>query len=158
MNNFRKLDPEEDNKTWDKFYELFHFKPDMDQFPAIRSDRPQLKLDISVCFSEEYPLWKLEEYAINLFTSVSEPGDRFYALDWQHEGYDFDPWAPMDRNEFNEWIIPVLPNGDYYIFLTKDFKNVWFGHPWEQTITLIGDEIVKRGQELNNIFILPNRT
>lgn len=31
-----------------------------------------------------------------------------------------DPRKQMDKDEFGEWIIPVLLNGDYYIFLTKD--------------------------------------
>src|SRR5690606_7547036 len=116
MNNFRKLNSEEYNKTWDKFYDMFHFKPSTNQFPAIRAFEPQLKFDISKCFSADYPYFKIEQFALNLFTSISEPGDRLYALDWQHECYDFDPRAQMDRNEFTEWIVPVLPNGDYFIF------------------------------------------
>lgn len=116
------------------------------------ADRPQLKRDISICFSQSFPLKRLEELAINLFTLVSKPRDRFYALDWQHECYDFDPRETMDRNEFDEWIVPVLPNGDYSIFLSKDFNNVWFGHPWEQTITLIGNDIVEQAQRLSNNF------
>jgi len=54
----------------------------------------------------------------------------------------------MDRDEFGEWVIPILPNGDYYIFLTKDFRNVWFGHAWEETITLIGHDLVKQAEIL----------
>ena len=125
---------------------MFHFKPSINHFPAIATDRPQLKFDITNCFSEDFTLDKLEEYALNLFISVSKKGERLYALDWQHECYDFDPREQMDRDEFDEWIVPVLPNGEYYIFLTKDFNNVWFGHPWEQTVTLIGEDIVKQAQ------------
>jgi hypothetical protein len=152
MTNFKKLNQEEYNKVWNKFYELFHFKPSVNDFPAIKTNRPQLKFDIKDCFSPNYPLDKLEGFAINLFTKISSAGDRFYALDWQHECYDFDPREQIDRDEFKDWIVPVLPNGDYYIFLTKDFKNVWFGHPWEQTITLIGDDIVKHGQKMKAHF------
>ena len=153
MTNFRRLNQEDYDKVWDKFYDLFHFKPSINHFPAITTDRPQLKFDITSCFSQDFPLDKLEEYAIRLFISVSKPGDRLYALDWQHECYDFDPREQMDKDEFNEWTVPILPNGDYYIFLTKDFNNVWFGHPWEQTITLVGTDIVKQGQKLNNEFL-----
>jgi len=149
MVNFRRLNQEEYDKVWDKFYELFHFRPSISIFPAITTDRPQLKFAIKNCFSQNFPLGKLEEYALNLFTSISKPGDRFYALDWQHECYDFDPREKMDKDEFDEWIIPVLPNGDYYIFLTKDFNNIWFGHPWEQTITLIGEDITKQANFRN---------
>ncbi|WP_414648331.1 DUF2716 domain-containing protein [Dinghuibacter sp.] len=27
-------------------------------------------------------------------------------------------------------------------FITKDRQNVWFGHPWEKTITLIGEKLI----------------
>ena len=142
MTNFKQLSEDESQETWDKFYEVFHFKPSPKDFPSITSGKPQLKFDIQDCFSPDYPFHKLEDFAIALFTKISKPKDRLYALDWQHTCYDFDPRLKMDRNEFGEWEIPVFPNGDYYIFLTKDFENLWFGHPWEQTITLIGDEIV----------------
>ena len=113
---------------------------------------PQLKFDIKDCFSPDYPFNKLEQLALNLFDKISKPGDKLYALDWQHQCYDFDPRQEMDRNEFGEWVIPIFPNGDYYIFLTKDFNNIWFGYPWEQTITLIGDNIVKYGRQLKKDF------
>jgi hypothetical protein len=153
MINFRRLNQEDYDEVWDKFYSLFHFKPSINHFPAITTDKPQLKFDIKKCFSQDFPIDKLEEYALNLFTLISQPGDRLYALDWQHDCYDFDPRKQMDRDQFDEWTVPVLPNGDYYIFLTKDFNNVWFGHPWEQTITLIGENIIKQRQKLDSEFL-----
>jgi hypothetical protein len=152
MTNFRKLSREEYDQVWDRFYDSFKFKPSINEFPAITTDRPQLKFNIANCFSPGYPLDKLEEFAISLFHNISRPGDRLFALDWQHECYDFDPRKEMDRDEFGDWIVPVLPNGDYYIFLAKDFNNVWFGHPWEQTITLIGDEMVANARKIQNGF------
>jgi hypothetical protein len=153
MINFKPLNQDEYNEVWDKLYELFHFTPSIDHFPAITTDRPQLKFDIKNCFSKDFPLDKLEELAVKLFVSVSKPGEKLYALDWQHDCYDFDPRAEMDRDEFDEWIVPVFPNGDYYIFVTKDFNNMWFGHPWEKTITLVGQDIVQQGQKLYNDFL-----
>jgi hypothetical protein len=35
-------------------------------------------------------------------------------------------------------LISFIPDGEYYIFISKDHQNVWFGHPWEKTVTLIG--------------------
>jgi hypothetical protein len=152
MTNFKQLNQEEYDKVWDKFYDLFHFTPSVNHFPAIKTNKRQLKFDIKDCFSPNYSLDKLEGFAIKLFNKISRPGERLYALDWQHECYDFDPREQMDRDEFEDWIVPVLPNGDYYVFLTKDFNNVWFGHPWEQTITLIGDDIVECGQKMQTDF------
>lgn len=152
MENFRRLNQDEYNIVWERFYNLFQFSPSISKFPAVRTDRAQLKFDIANCFSEDFPDNRLKEYAIKLFISVSRTGDRFYALDWQHECYDFDPRKLMQERNTNEWPIPVLPDGDYHIFLTKDFNNVWFGHPWEQTITFIGEDIVKQGQKMNSDF------
>jgi hypothetical protein len=156
MLNFKELNKLEYLNVWDQFYHLFHFKPSVNQFPAIISDLPQLKFDIKDCFVPSYNVKKLEEYAINIFKKISKKNEKFYALDWQHNCYEFNPRLLIDRNEFDEWIIPVLPNGDYFIFMTKDFRNLWFGHPWEQTITLIGFDIVKEAQISNDKF--PNLT
>ncbi|MGB0839311.1 MAG: DUF2716 domain-containing protein [Chitinophagales bacterium] len=152
MQNFKLLNQDEHNMVWDRFYDLFDFKPSIEIFPAINTDQPQLKLDISNCFSINYPYHELETWALKLFKAISKPNERYYALDWQHPCYDFDPRQSMDRDDNGEWIVPVLPNGDYYIFLTKDFKNVWFGHPWEKTITLIGEDIVKYDQQMQSDF------
>lgn len=152
MTNFRQLSQDEYDDVWDMFFDLFQFKPSIKQFPGIMSQKQTLKFDIQSCFSQNYSLGKLEEFAIDLFNNISNPGDRFYALDWQHVCYDFDSRKQMDRDEFDEWIVPILPNGDYYIFLTKDFKNVWFGHPWEKTITLVGSDIVNQAEKVKTGF------
>ena len=153
MKNFTLLDQEEYESVWNNFDNLYNFKPSVKHFPAVDTHQPQLKFNITSCFSEDFPMEKLEDYALKLFQSISKPGDRLYALDWQHDSFHFDPRKKMDRNEFEEWIVPVLPNGDYSIFLTKDLKNVWFGHPWEQAITLIGLEIVTQSREFDRSFI-----
>ena len=149
MNNWRIIDTNEYNLVWDKFYKLFKFKPSVTEFPAVVSTLPQIKFDISKLYTNnKFILNELEQMALTLFINISKPSERLYALDWQHECYDFDPRLEMERNQFDEWIVPIFPNGDYYIFLTKDFKNLWFGHPWEMTITLIGSEITNFGRSL----------
>jgi hypothetical protein len=52
----------------------------------------------------------------------------------------------LPNDQTNSLVPSFVPDGDYYIFLTKDFQNVWFGHPWEKTITLIGDKLIKAYQ------------
>lgn len=130
MRNFKQLTQEEYDKVWDQFYNLFHFNPGINNFPAIKTNKPQLKFDIKNFFSKnDNHLTKLEEVALTLFNRISKFGDRLYALNWQHQCYDFDPRKQMDRDEFGEWIVPVFPNGDYYIFLTKDFENIGLDIP-----------------------------
>jgi hypothetical protein len=61
-------------------------------------------------------------------------------LDWQHAAYYLRPaqqaYSPFD------WPVPVFPNGDYFIFLTKDFREGTFGHPWEETLCVMGARMV----------------
>jgi hypothetical protein len=49
----------------------------------------------------------------------------------------------MIDNVTNSTVVSFIPDGDYYIFITKDFGNIWFGHPWEKTVTVIGDRLIK---------------
>lgn len=69
-------------------------------------------------------------------------GDKIFALDWHHTSYLFDPYARFDFRDECEWLVPVLPDGDFYIFLAPDFKFCLLGHPWEQTISIFGENFI----------------
>ncbi len=148
MKNFQQLKDSIEDSIWERFYQLFQFAPSTTVYPAIKTDKPYLRLDISKVFGDSRLIEKLERTAIELFIHISSPGERLYALVWQHQSYDFDPRQPLEKDEFDEWIIPILPNGDYYIFLESEFDNVWFGHPWEETITLVGSSMIQRWEEI----------
>ena len=34
-------------------------------------------------------------------------------------------------------------DGDYFIFLAEDFRFGVFGHPWEQTMCIFGQELIE---------------
>lgn len=36
----------------------------------------------------------------------------------------------------------MFPNGDYYAFFTQDFSAGTFGHPWEQSLCVMGAPLV----------------
>lgn len=56
------------------------------------------------------------------------------------------------------WEVPPFPDGDYYIFLSEDFRDGWFGHPWEQTVCIFGQRAVSSlGMGLPKLFINPIR-
>jgi hypothetical protein len=38
--------------------------------------------------------------------------------------------------------VTPFPNGDYYIFLSEDFRTGTFGHPWEETMCIFGDRLL----------------
>ena len=37
----------------------------------------------------------------------------------------------------------VYPDGDYYCFFSPDMSEGTFGHPWEQSLCVIGDRLIK---------------
>lgn len=143
MINWSILNKFEYEKVWDTFCEKYKFNPSVHKkdWPSIITKSPYFKIDISSYYESKIKDIDniIENIAIKTFQQITNKNEKMYALDWQHESYEFDPRLKMDRNnELNEWIIPAVPNGDYYIFLTHDFENVWFGHPWEESITLVG--------------------
>jgi len=103
VKNWQRLSQKEDH-VWGIFYQLFDFKPSTKIFPGIRTSLPQKKFSTSRYFSEQASPDKLEDLALVLFNAISEPGQRLYALDWQHPCDDFDPRQEMDRDEFGEWV------------------------------------------------------
>ncbi|MDQ0899197.1 DUF2716 domain-containing protein [Paenibacillus sp. V4I7] len=38
--------------------------------------------------------------------------------------------------------ISFYPDGDYYLFINKDFLWGYLGHPWEQTISIFGGDLI----------------
>lgn len=56
-----------------------------------------------------------------------------YALDWQYELFLL--IIPL-INQWDRWTIKPFPDGDYYIFLPKDFRWGILTHPWEETICI----------------------
>ena len=68
------------------------------------------------------------------------PHAELVVLDWQHPAYRFRP-AHQALTWRAEWRVPVYPDGDYYAFLTQDFTEGTFGHPWEKTLCVIGERL-----------------
>ncbi len=80
---------------------------------------------------------------LKAFQSCTLKQEFIYALDWQHECYLFNPHAPIDKDEFGEWLVPVIPNGDYCFFIHQDFQWGLSGDPRQQTITVFGSPLIR---------------
>jgi hypothetical protein len=139
----------EENTVWDLFYEQFHFKPSVkaQDWPGIKEPTPSVTYDISHVFPELAAATAKESdlnmEVLTLFRQSVLPGERLYALDWQHPCYWFNPYGQFEFSEVYEGMIPVFPDGDYSIFLADDFRFGTFGHPWEQTICVFGETLLK---------------
>lgn len=85
----------------------------------------------------------LDRKVLTALRQCVAPPDELYALDWQHPSYVFRPHETSPTG----FKAPVLPDGDYYIFLAPDFSFGLFGHPWEQTICVFGAPFLRALEE-----------
>jgi hypothetical protein len=137
--------------VWDWLYAQLRFIPSTRSidWPSIRTDKRYLKFKIDFLWGTGYsPLIhsNFVQKAIEAFIDITIPGEEIYALDWRHECYYYDPRKLSVHGMLDDGSsipkISFIPDGDYYIFVTKDFENIWFGHPWEKTITVLGDKLI----------------
>ncbi|NRF96210.1 DUF2716 domain-containing protein [Paenibacillus frigoriresistens] len=79
---------------------------------------------------------------------MHQPDELIYALDWQHECYLVDsrrkfsrlvPW----RVDNVDWIISIHLDGNYHFFIARDFSWGILGHPWEETMTIYGENLIE---------------
>ena len=158
MRNWKKLNEKTYRLVWDfidddlLFIAHSDFKLDLIKLPTpnITHSTSEYYLDDNDD-SSTFDSKLFEEFKSNaedkilsiLKALVKKKGEKLYALSWQHEGYLFDPFLPFERDRFNEWLIPALPDGEYQFFLTKDFKNGIFGDGFELSISFFGKEAVE---------------
>lgn len=156
MENWRALSSQEYDEVWERVYRDFKFWPSVSDFPSFEVPSPFITYDISNYFkdhvdSDAYE--NLEEKTLAAFKAISSIDESILALDWQHQGYWVNPYLEFSRDEFEEWIIPIFPNGDYYFFLQQDFNWGFLGHPWEKSITIFGEELLNALTEYKPIML-----
>lgn len=93
------------------------------------------------------------------------PNAEWYALDWNHSAFRFDPRNKEEMKsvtiedrryfggEYVAYFPDFYPDGDYYFFIDTKFENGYLGHPWRQEVWVFGitliDEIKKIAGILN---------
>ncbi|MGR6899512.1 DUF2716 domain-containing protein [Rummeliibacillus sp. BSL5] len=145
MKNWVPLLEKEMGQIWDRIYNDFEFEPSTSIFPSFNVPHPYITYNVSGYFGDSSDLSAyddLEEKVLDVFKECTILGEYILALDWQHECYWINPRLEFERDEFGEWVIPIFPNGDYYFFIQKDFMWGILGHPWENSITIFGKELI----------------
>ncbi|MFL5730485.1 MAG: DUF2716 domain-containing protein [Cytophagaceae bacterium] len=144
MKNWGILSQQDYSKAWDFINNELSFKPNSNGEGLIKLPSPNKKYDIHNFYNENFSeeLYNnLHNYILGYFKQLSK-GNRLLALDWQHDCFSFDPHLPFEKDEFDEWLIPAFPNGDYLFFLTKDFKNGIFADGINLSISFFGDDLI----------------
>ncbi|MFP3392897.1 DUF2716 domain-containing protein [Brevibacillus sp. SIMBA_040] len=139
MDNWISLSDEQYRMVWDKFYRDFKFKPSIhsNDWPSYRLPIPFVTFDITEYTDDNID--DLEENCIKCLRAVTGADEYIYALDWQHESYLYNPHLEKGNASGR---IGFFPDGDYYFFLNIDFKWGYLGHPWEQSISIFGEELI----------------
>lgn len=143
-----QLTDREYDVLWKNFETRYTFRAGTSEssWPAIREPEASVTFDLAPIFDQEGPRFAAGADAVNaeaLRAFVAAfPDQSLVVLDWQHPAYRFRPdlWA---LSSDPEWNIPVFPNGDYYAFFNEDFTCGTFGHPWEQSLCVIGAPLIE---------------
>jgi Protein of unknown function (DUF2716) len=146
---WEELSESEDKIIWTSFEKTFNFHPSIipKDWPSFKEPLPSKTFDISIMFnssSEEFNFLN-GDLLINCllaFRDCLTKSDFLYVFDWQHPSYKFFPHSDFKFRNEKEWKVSVFPNGDYYIFISKDFTFGSLGHPWERTICIFGDCLI----------------
>jgi hypothetical protein len=135
-------------EIWDRVYEVFDFHPTTDaaQWPSFREPAGSTTWGLESVFAKadtevEFLCAERDVAACLLDALVAAKGvdENVYALDWRHPGYRFDPSLARPPERIESWLVPALPNGDYYLFLAQDLRFGWLSHPWECSVCVYGD-------------------
>ncbi len=139
----------EEQYIWTQIDLRLIFNPDIsvDSFPGIREPDPSRTYDISQVYNsgEEHFIHCENDLNLKILKALREclsEMEPVYALDWQHACYWFFPHVEFEANNPDAWSVPVIPNGDYYIFVTADLRLGIFGHPWAKTISVWGQKFL----------------
>jgi hypothetical protein len=139
------LSEAECRRVWDRFYEDFGFRPSTSSFKWPAINEPAASVTWSLAALDDDPgyerLDRLVEVVEQGLASCVSPRGALLALDWQHTSYRFAPHKVGGLGQ-PAWPLSPYPDGDYYIYLSEDFRCGSFGHPWEETLCLFGEELL----------------
>ncbi|MEO0479358.1 MAG: DUF2716 domain-containing protein [Planctomycetota bacterium] len=148
--------------VWTPFDRRFKFQPSTTEWPGFREPLESITYDIGHVYGDPHRYARLTldlcRKLVGALRRCTAAGDFVYVLDWQHPSYRFWPHEPFEFASEDDWPIPALPNGDYYIFLARDREFGVLGHPWEKTMCTFGSALLDAiAQDLPALFDRPVR-
>ena len=153
------LNDEQYRAVWDRVDKELNFFPncaDRDSFslfPPFSIKADYVIYDIENTNDDE--AGEFETLILNAFIKSTAPGERIYALDWQHSAFIFDPRKPEEQKSvfvpddrcfgggYNAYFPGFYPDGDYYFFISEDFRFGYLTHPWREEAWVFGNELIK---------------
>jgi hypothetical protein len=133
----RQLTEAEYRQVWDQFYSRFDFRPSIHRFPGIAEPHASMTWSLEPLHGGQVD--RLVSIVYSGLASAANPGEQLWLLDWQHTCYRL-PATALDHAQTG---LSPYPDGDYYIYLASDLRYGSFGHPWEQTLCLFGEPLLR---------------
>ena len=148
------LKDEQYRAVWKKVDSILHFCPSVDTWVIPFTIRePYVVFDIH---GAENAGWQDSDKMIaETFVRCTAPGERLYALDWQHSAFLFDPRIPEEQKSIYLGENPYLPghglyahfpgyypDGDYYFFIEEHFRFGYLSHPWREEVWIFGSRLI----------------
>lgn len=72
----------------------------------------------------------------------TKPGEEILCIDINHQYYFFNPHHENASMDPSSRAIPLLPDGDTYVFLAEDFRFGIFGNCVDQTMCVFGEPLL----------------
>jgi hypothetical protein len=153
---------EEYHELWDIIYTMFMFSPDRYKEDGIYSITcPYDMYDISEIFEDvcDKPFW--EEAMREIFICVLGDDEFIYVLDWHHTAFKYNPNVKVLKNpihivdgeiDYNVYFPKFYPDGDYYIFIAKDFSWGYLTDPWRENAFVYGEELRRLFREKKELL------
>lgn len=134
---------DESHELWDRFYDAFAFRPSMQDMPGI--DEPTPSTTYSLTYDDAAraePVW-VTHTILDALRRVTDPDASVLVMNWQHQTYRCRPHRIADGPVSDQaWPTGIHPEGDYFIWLAEDFRFGTFGHPWEPSLCVFGEELL----------------
>ncbi|TDD44570.1 DUF2716 domain-containing protein [Nonomuraea terrae] len=131
------FEPEHDD-LWDRFYERFRFQPSIDTYPGVTEPPASVTWHLGTGHAIAGELDRLVRRGLLACVRPDEP---LYFLDWNHQGYRFDPLRVGGPGR-PFWPGTAYPDGDYHLYVTADLRLGTFGHPWEESLCVFGADLL----------------
>ena len=144
----RLFDDAEQDALWDRFGRQFAFKPSVEVYPGIREPSASVTWHLGALHDglDRDALQRLQRVIESGLLACVRPDEPLHWLDWQHAGYRFDP-RRVGGSGRPRWPGAAYPDGDYYLYLTADLRMGTFGHPWEESLCVFGEELLQEVEE-----------
>lgn len=151
----------EQDELWEIVYQRFSFEPDY----YAKDARYTLKepYDLYSCkgvaaLADSDPKWRETIRAI--FCTCLRDQEYMYVLDWQHTCYYYYPQAKIRKDKptfirdkkysnggYYAYFPEFYPDGDYFLFFSKDLSWGYLTDPWRNHIFVYGEQLRKELQK-----------